>query len=183
MSSHTRYLSALASTTFLMSSAGCVQRNVSGDTITYNLESWVPWLTFVVFSLIGLVGWHMWRNRCVSHRRNMHGISYMCVAVFFIVGVIPTYFTNYVVITPEELHTSTGFVWFLPHTHHVTFESLNSMTTENRFGTGRNASRLHEVLVFRPKSGPLEEEDVEQLLRAAKADIFAAAHAKGVKGD
>src|SRR5215217_4903661 len=170
---HARLAAALAFVLF--AAGGCVDRDVSGDQVTYDYSWWVP-VVVLLGSLVALPTGLLLRKRS-----GRFGVILMVAAPLLALIVFPAMLLDKVKIDSQHFETRDGF-WLVPTKHNVRFDDLAEMrlvSYEVRTRRGGRQTKQKLVCVHKD-SAPQDTVQLGNLVRHAAQDILDRAQAHGV---
>jgi hypothetical protein len=156
-----------------MISAGCVRRQVVGETTIHSIESWVVAVTALGAIAVIVAGWLMRKTR------RWIGIAVMAAGVLVLVTTLPGLALSRSLVDPEHVEWSHGFKFTS-----IRFDELDEIDhTIERIPIGMTIQDVH-YLDFRKKTGEVIHVQVEPKadlhLQEAIPEILRRARARGV---
>jgi hypothetical protein len=156
-----------------MISAGCVSRQVLGETTIHSIESWVVVVTALGATAVIVAGWLLRRSR------KRIGIAVMAAAILVLVTTVPGLALSRSLVDPEHVDWSHGFKFTS-----IRFYELDEIDhTIKRIPIGMSIQYVH-YLDFRKKTGEVIHVQVEPRaglhLQEAIPEIIRRARARGV---
>ena len=154
---------------------GCVDRDVSGDTVTYDYAWWVPVLSLVAALVafpVGLV---------LRKRSGRFGWGLMIVAPILAILVFPAMLLDKVKVDSNHFETHYGF-WFAPTKHNVRFDDLVELrlvTYQERTRRGGRQTKQKFLCIYNSAAAK-DTVQLNTLVKEAAEEIVRRAQAKGV---
>ncbi len=157
-----------------LTAAGCVDRDVNGDQVTYGYSWWVP----VVVLLVALAALPL--GLLTLRRSARFAWAMFILSPVLAVVVFPNMILDGVKVDSDHFEARYGF-WFAPSQPNVRFDDLlelRHVTWQERGRRGRKRTKHKLLCIY--KGGAKESVSLGDLLKRAEPDIVARAEAKGV---
>jgi len=154
---------------------GCIDRDVKGDTVSYDYAWWVPVLTL----LAALVAFPA--GLVLRKRSGRIGWGLMILSPFLAILIFPGMLLDKVKIDSQHFETRYGF-WFAPTKANVPFDDLVELrlvTYQERTRRGGRQTKQKFVCIHK-SAAPKETVHLGTLVKEAAGDIIERAQAKGV---
>jgi hypothetical protein len=175
MRNRDRGVLAAAAVGMLLLAGGCVDRSVSGDTITYDYSWWVP----VVVLLSAAVA--LPAGLALRGRSRRAGVGLLVLAPVLGIIVFPAMILDKVKVDSDHFETHYG-IWFAPSTHNVRFDDLSELrlvTYQERTRRGGRTTKQKFVCVHK-SDAPQDTVHLGTLVKQAAPEILKRAAEHGV---